>query len=233
MLDFGRFRVLTFDCYGTLIAWETGLFSALKPILAAHGKELGDAKILELYGTLEAAAEHGEYLAYKDVLASVVCGFGRELGFEPAEAEIGSLARSIGNWPPFPDTANALLLLQDRFRLAIISNIDDDLFSLTAPKLGVPFDSVITAQQARCYKPCLEIFQLAQSRLRVQASEWLHVGQSIYHDVLPAQSLGISTVWVNRSSPRRGVGAVKPAAGTPNLEVPDLKTLADLAIQRS
>jgi 2-haloacid dehalogenase len=230
MLDFSRFRVLTFDCYGTLIAWETGIFSALKPILAAHGQQLSDSKILELYGTLEAAAEQGEYLRYKDVLSSVARGFGSECGFTPTEAEVRSLAQSIANWPAFPDTADALRRLQSRYRLAIISNIDDDLFSLTAPKLGVKFADVITAEQAGCYKPCLEIFRRAQSRLKIQPGEWLHVGQSIYHDVLPAQSLGISTVWVNRASPRAGVGAVKPAAGKPDVEVPDLKTLADMAL---
>lgn len=230
MLDFSHFRAFTFDCYGTLIAWESGIFSAIKPVLAAHGKQVGDAELLEIYGELEAAAEHGEYASYRQVLESVMRGFGRKLGFTPTEDEVRSLPESIGNWPAFPDTAEALQRLKSRYRLAILSNIDDDLFAMTAPKLGVQFDAVITAQQARCYKPCREMFLRAQERLKIQPEHWLHVGQSIYHDVLPAQSLGVATVWVNRASPRAGVGAVKPAKGKPDLEVAGLKTLADVAL---
>ncbi len=119
--------------------------------------------------------------------------------------------------------------LKNRYQLAVISNIDDDLFASTAPKLEVEFDHVITAQQAHCYKPCTNIFKLAQDRIGVPPEQWLHVGQSIYHDVIPAKSVGIATVWVNRPSPRPGAGAAKAASGAPDLEVPNLSTLADLA----
>ena len=226
MIDFTRPRVLTFDCYGTLIDWETGIFSALHPILAAHGKQMTDSALLELYSELELKAEQGEYLPYRDVLQSVVRGFGERLGFVPTEAEARSLPESLRTWQPFPDTVEALRKLKGRYRLAIISNIDDDLFASTAPKLGVAFDHVITAQQARCYKPGAKIFKLAQDRIGVQPEHWLHVGQSIYHDVIPAKSLGISTVWVNRSSPRPGAGATKAASGKPDLEVSNLADLA-------
>jgi 2-haloacid dehalogenase len=229
MLDFRKFELLTFDCYGTLINWEQGIFSALRPILHAHGKQLADAEILEIYGDLEVAAEAGSYRSYRDVLGDVVRGFGQKLGFVPSAAEVSALPDSIANWPPFADTVAALSDLKPHYKLVIISNIDDALFALTAPKLGVKFDDVITAQQGGCYKPCLEIFRLAQKQCGVDPSKWLHVGQSIYHDVLPAKSLGFSTVWVNRASPRSGIGAVKPATGKPDLEVPDMRTLADLA----
>lgn len=229
MLDFARFSVITFDCYGTLIDWESGIFSALRPILAAHGKQIDDARLLELYAELEAHAEQGEYRAYREVLQSVVRGFGRRLGFQPAEAETSSLPDSIANWRPFADTVDALRKLASRFRLVILSNIDDALFATTAPKLGVTFDHVITAQQARCYKPCQEMFRLAQERIGVGKDRWLHAGQSLYHDVVPAKSLGISTVWVNRVSPRPGAGAAKAASGVPDLEVSSLASLAQLA----
>lgn len=229
MLDFASFRLLTFDCYGTLIDWEGGIFSVLRPMLAAHGKDISDSALLELYGELEAEAEAGDYSSYRSVLQRVVRGMGRPLGFDPSEAEARALPESIGNWQPFPDTVESLRRLAKRYKLAILSNIDDDLFALTAPKLGVAFDHVITAQQARCYKPCLKLFQMAEQRCGEPRSAWLHVGQSIYHDVIPAQSLGISTVRVNRPSPRRGIGAVKAATGKPDLEVTDLKTLAELA----
>jgi 2-haloacid dehalogenase len=229
MLDFTRFKVLTFDCYGTMIDWETGIFSALRPILARHEKKITDCEVLDLYSELEASAEQGEFRRYRDVLQSVVHGFGERLGFSPTNAELRSLPESLANWPPFPDTVEALRQLKRRCQLAVISNVDDDLFATTAPKLGVAFDQVITAQQAGCYKPCVGIFELAEDRIGVSREHWLHVGQSIYHDVIPAQSLGIATVWVNRPSPRPGAGAAKTAAAKPDLEIPDLRTLAEIA----
>jgi len=229
MLDLTRFKVLTFDCYGTMIDWETGIFSALRPILAAHGKKISDSALLELYSAVEASAEQGEFLPYRDVLQSVVRGFGERLGFLPTDSEVRTLPESLANWQPFPDTVEALRKLKGRYQLAVISNVDDDLFASTAPKLGVAFDHVITAQQARCYKPCVRIFELAEERIAVSREQWLHVGQSIYHDVIPAQSLGIATVWVNRPSPRPGAGAATSAAGKPDLEVSNLQALAKLA----
>ena len=227
MLDFSRFSVLTFDCYGTVIDWETGIFSALRPILVAHNKRLTDIALLELYSELELAAEQKQdFLNYRDVLESVVGGFGEQLGFAPSTAEMRSLPESLSNWQPFSDTVGALRALKQHYKLAVISNIDDDLFALTAPKLGVTFDYVITAQQARCYKPCRKIFGLARERMGVHPDKWLHVGQSIYHDVIPAQSLGISTVWVNRPSPGMGAGATKAVTGKPDLEVASLAELA-------
>jgi len=228
MLDLVRFKVLTFDCYGTMIDWESGIFSALRPILTAHDKKITDSALLELYSALESSAEQGEFLCYRDVLQSVVRGLGERLGFLPTDAEVRSLPESLARWQPFPDTVEALRKLKSQHQLAVISNVDDDLFAATAPKLGVAFDHVITAQQARCYKPCVRMFALAEERIGVSRERWLHVGQSIYHDVIPAQSLGIATVWVNRPSPRPGAGAAKAAAGKPNLEVPDLQTLAKL-----
>jgi 2-haloacid dehalogenase len=230
MLDFSRFQILTFDCYGTLIDWESGIFSALRPVLSAHGVTISDAHLLELYGELEAEAESGEYSTYSTVLQSVVRNFGKRLEFEASDAEARSLPESIAAWKPFPDTVESLRRLKSRYKLAVLSNIDDGLFALTAPKLGIAFDHVVTAQQAGCYKPCQKLFQLAQQRCGMPPEAWLHVGQSIYHDVIPAQSLGISTVWVNRVSPRTNAGAVKSVPGKPDLEVPDLKTLAELAL---
>jgi 2-haloacid dehalogenase len=226
MLDFNRFDVLTFDCYGTLINWEDGILRCLHRILAAHGKEKDDATILQLYGDFEASAERGEYRRYREVLQSVVRQFGERLGFAPTDQEACSLPESLKEWKPWPDTVTALQELQSRFRLAIVSNVDDDLFAATRPQLRAEFDQVITAQQAGAYKPSLKIFELALSRVGVPAHRVLHVGQSLYHDVLPAQSLGVATVWVNRPSVRTGVGAVKAAEGRPDLQVSSLAELA-------
>jgi 2-haloacid dehalogenase len=226
MLDFSRFEILTFDCYGTLINWEEGILRCLHRILTAHGKDRDDAAILQLYGDFEAQAELGEYRRYREVLQSVVRKFGERLDFAPTEEEIRSLPESLQEWKPWPDTVAALRKLKQRFQLAIISNVDDDLFAATRPQLGVEFDQIITAQQAGAYKPSLKIFELALSRVGVPAHRVLHVGQSVYHDVIPAQSLGLATVWVNRPSARSGVGAVKAVEGNPDLQVANMAELA-------
>jgi 2-haloacid dehalogenase len=230
MVDFSRFEILTFDCYGTLINWEDGILGCLHRVLAAHGIAADDATILRLYGDFEASAEQGEYCCYRDVLHSVVRQFGEHFGFSPSEAETSSLPESLGAWKPWPDTVEALRKLKSRFQLAIVSNVDDGLFAATRPQLGVEFDQIITAQQARSYKPSLKIFELALRRIGVPVHRVLHVGQSIYHDVVPAQSLGFATVWVNRSSKRSGVGAVKAAEAKPDLQVSSLEELASAAV---
>ena len=232
MLDFSRFEILTFDCYGTLIHWEDGILRCVRRILAAHGKDIGDATILQLYGEFEASAEQGEYRRYREVLESVVRQFGEQLGFTPTDQEANSLAESLKEWKPWPDTVQALRELQNRFRLAIISNVDDDLFAATRPQLGVGFSQITTAQQAQAYKPSLKIFNLALSRVGVPAQRVLHVGQSLYHDVVPAKSLGLATVWVNRPSARSGVGAVKAAEARPDLQVHSLAELANACAQQ-
>src|SRR6202171_1554688 len=231
MLDFSRFEILTFDCYGTLINWEAGLLPALHRILSAHGKKIDDSALLKLYGDFEQLCEQGEFHPYREVLESVVRRFGAQLGFSPTDEEAHSLADSLASWKPWPDAVAALHQLKSRFRLAILSNVDDDLFAATLPQLEVEFDEVITAQQARAYKPSLKIFELALARIKVPAHRVLHVGQSIYHDVTPTQALGLAAVWVNRPSARPGVGAVKATKGKPDLEVSSLAELAAAAEQ--
>ena len=231
MLDFSRFEILTFDCYGTLINWESGILSALHRILSAHGKQIDDAALLKLYGDFEQLSEQGEFHPYRQVLESVVRRLGAQLGFSPTAEEAHSLSDSLPSWQPWPDTVAALRQLSIRYRLAILSNVDDDLFATTRPKLGVEFAEVITAQQAQAYKPSLKIFDLALSRINAPAHRVLHVGQSIYHDVIPAQALGLATVWVNRPSARPGVGAVKAAEAKPDLEVSSLAELAAVTVQ--
>ena len=228
MFNFSGFQVLTFDCYGTLIDWESGILGALRPVLAAHGKNISDAGLLATYGELEAEAEQGGYRAYREVLQSVVRGLGARLGFSPSESEARSLPDSLTNWRPFPDTVEALRRLKARYRLAVISNIDDDLFAGSARQLAVAFDFVVTAQQARCYKPDHRIFNLALDRIGVAPEAILHCAQSIYHDVAPANALGLASVWVHRPSQRPGAGATRPASAKPDLEVSSLKMLADV-----
>jgi 2-haloacid dehalogenase len=225
-MDFSGFTTISFDCYGTLIDWESGILPVLRTLLANHGQSLPDADILELYGECEAEAESGQYQSYREVLRSVVRAFAHRFHFKASSEEIHSLHESVRAWRPFPDTVAALHELQRRYKLVVISNIDDDLFAETRKHLDVEFGAVITAEQARSYKPSINNFQMALSRLTISPDRLLHAAQSIYHDVVPARSLGISTVWVKRKSARPGVGAVRASVGHPDFEVPDLASLA-------
>jgi len=230
MLDFRPFQFLTFDCYGTLIDWESGLLPVLRRVLSNHGKSCDDSTLLKLYGDFEAAAEEeAPFRPYREVLRQVVHRFGDQFGFKASEQEKSLLPDSLPDWQPWPDTVAALRQLSRRFQLCIISNVDDDLFARTRPKLEVDFYRVITAQQARAYKPSRAIFELALQRIGPQPGALLHVGQSLYHDVIPAQELGLPAVWVNRPSARSGVGAVKAVAAVPDLEVSSLADLARMA----
>jgi 2-haloacid dehalogenase len=232
LLNFSQFEYLTFDCYGTLVNWEAGILAALRRILSAHRVELADEGILRLYGECEAEAEAGDFKIYRKILEGVVESFGRKLEFSPSVAEIQSLPNSLQNWPPFPDTVAALQQLHARYKLAIISNTDDDLFASTAKLLQVPFDAVITAQQARSYKPSFNNFQLALQRIGLPKEKILHVAQSLYHDIVPTRTLGWKNVWVNRRKNQPGPGATVPASFDPDLEVTSLQALADLAAPR-
>ena len=189
-MDFSGFTTISFDCYGTLIDWESGILPVLRTLLGNHGQSLPDAALLELYGEFEAEAESGPYQSYRDVLQAVVRAFANRLHFEASSAEIRSLGESVRAWPPFPDTVRALHELQKRYKLAVISNIDDDLFAETRKHLGVEFDGVITAERARSYKPSINNFQIALRTLALSPDRLLHAAQSIYHDVVPARSLG-------------------------------------------
>jgi len=227
-LDPAAFDALTFDCYGTLVDWESGILAAIRPVLAAHGFRMDDEEIHSLYAAFEQRAEAGEYRRYRDVLRAVMQEFSRRLGFQPREREFDCLARSMPDWPPFPDTSRALASLRRRYRLFVLSNVDDDLFALTAPRLGVEMDGIVTAQQLRVYKPSHAFFRDAFARTGVPRERILHVAQSLFHDVAPVAELGLATVWVNRRRGSKGAGATPPAAALPDVEVKDLDELDGL-----
>jgi len=228
MLDFNRFTLLTFDCYGTLIDWEKGILDAVRPVLERSGVEADDDKVLETYAAAEAKQEQGDYVRYELVLRMVMAEMSLRLGFDASPEEVLALPLSIERWKPFPDTVDALRKLKKRYKLAVVSNTDDRLFAATAKHLGTAFDWVVTAEQARAYKPSPRIFDYALAQFGIARKQILHVAQSVYHDIAPARSLGIATVWVNRRKGRRGAGATPPATATPDVEVADLRSLADL-----
>jgi 2-haloacid dehalogenase len=228
-IDFGAFDVLTFDCYGTLIDWESGLLAAIRPVVEAHGISATDDELLETYARHESELETGEYLRYRELLGRALEGIGRDLGFEPTRAEIAAIGGSVGDWPAFGDSAEALARLHGRYKLAPITNCDDDLFAMSAKRLGVDFDWVITAQQARSYKPSPRNFELAFETIDAPRERILHVAQSLFHDHVTAKRLGMTTVWIDRRQGRPGSGATPPVEAEPDLTLPDLRSLADLA----
>ena len=164
MIDFKNFTHLTFDCYGTLIDWETGILTAVRPVLACHGVALPDAQTLQLYAKYEAAQEAGPYQTYRTVLRNVMAQIATDAGFQPTAAEADALPDSVGQWPPFADTVAALKRLKTRYKLVIISNIDDAMFAASNQLLQVDFDAIITAQQVGSYKPAHQNFRAALQR---------------------------------------------------------------------
>jgi 2-haloacid dehalogenase len=155
-------------------------------------------------------------------------GFGERLGFDAVDDELTHMSVSVVHWPPFSDTSAALKRLLQRYKLVIVSNIDDDLFAHSARLMNIQFDDVITAQQCGSYKPSLNNFEVALKRIGLPKEQVLHVAQSLFHDHVPAKKLGLTTAWVNRRKGKRGSGATPPAEAAPDLEVSDLKSLANI-----
>ena len=225
-MDPNRFTHLTFDCYGTLIDWETGILAALLPLFQRRG--VTPEQILQRYVFHEARLEGMAWRPYRQVLAEVSVAMAADFQTELTEAEAVSLTESVANWPPFTDTVGALRRLKDRYKLVIVSNVDDDLFAATARRLEVPFDDVITAQQVRSYKPAPAHFHEALRRMDTRATDVLHVAQSLYHDHEPAKRLGFHTAWVRRPS-RLPVTGLAPASSVQaDLEVTTLDELVRL-----
>jgi 2-haloacid dehalogenase len=228
-LDFDRFDALTFDCYGTLIDWETGILSALGAILGPRGARADDDALLEAFARHEARLEGGPYRRYREVLGLALRGIGEERGVAPSDAEVATFGGAVVEWPPFADSAAALASLKTRFRLGVITNCDDDLFAASNRGLGVRFHWVVTAQQVGSYKPDERNFELALARIGLPRERILHVAQSLYHDHVPARRLGLATAWIDRRHGRQGFGATPPAEAAPDLTVPDMATFAALA----
>ena len=224
MIDFDDIEWVSFDCYGTLVDWETGISVAVGEVLRTRGIVKSRAEVLALYALIEPGVQDsGSFIEYRRVLRAVMASIGEELGFECTEPELDCLVDTLSNWPVFPEVVDALRKLKERYRLAVISNVDDDLFAGTARALGVDFDAVITAEQVGSYKPNLRNFNFASVRMGVNAKRWLHIAESLFHDVAPANRLGIKSVWVNRAG--RG-GGTRVVDAAPDLVVPDLAALA-------
>jgi 2-haloacid dehalogenase len=225
-VDFRAYEVLTFDCYGTLIDWETGLVAALREALPGAA-DAADDELLETYARHEAEAEKPPYRSYRAVLAAGVRGVADDLGLTVAGDAVARFAESVRDWPAFPDSAEALARLHERLRLGVITNCDSDLFAASSERLGTDFDWVVTAEAARAYKPALAGFELAFATIPAPRERILHVAQSLFHDHVPAKRLGLTTVWIDRRHDRPGSGATPPAEAAPDATYPSMQAFAD------
>jgi 2-haloacid dehalogenase len=227
--DLARFEVLTFDCYGTLIDWETGILQALR-VIRPDGWGVPDETLLERFAAHEAAAESGDYISYREVLRRTLHGMAGDIGADVSPSDADRFAESVADWPPFGDSPGALGRLATTYRLGVLTNCDDDLFEVSRRRLGVRFDWVITAERVRSYKPRTKHFEVALAEIPVQPSGILHVAQSLYHDHVPAQAMGLATAWIDRRTGRSGTGATPPADAEPDLVFPTLAAFTEAAV---
>jgi len=230
--DLTRFKALTFDCYGTLIDWEAGILGALEPWAERHGVALRGDALLDAFARVESAiqtAAPGKL--YTDVLHDVLLALARSNGLTAQDDEARGFAASISDWPAFPDSADALGYLKQHYALVILSNVDRTSFAHSNAKLGIELDLIVTAEDVGSYKPNLAHFERAFADLAARGitrAEILHVAQSLFHDIAPANRLALPCVWVDRRHYRPGAGATPPSDATPDLRVTSLGALARL-----
>lgn len=210
------YKALSFDCYGTLIDWETGLWRAVEGWFARHGATVDRDRLLQTYGRLESEAEHADPEAlYADILVRVHKGLCEAFGVPVSAGQDRRFAASIADWPPFPDTREALQALKRRYRLIILSNVDKASFAGTRKQLGVDFDAVLTAEEIGSYKPDLANFRYLIARvgeMGIDQGDLLHCAQSLFHDHRPAKEMGLATAWIDRRHDQGGGGATPAVA---------------------
>ena len=214
------FDYVTFDCYGTLIDWESGIRDAFRIAAARDGIALDSDAVLRAYAAIEPDVEQETFRSYRDVLAVTAARVAHFLGWPMERQRAFFLAESLPAWPPFSDTNSALERLRKAgYRLGILSNVDDDLLAMTRKHFTVDFAFCVTAQQVRSYKPAPGHF--ISARERIGGASWLHAAQSNFHDIIPTNALGISNAWINRKHEQSLPG------GVPGREFADMKGLAD------
>lgn len=232
MIDFSKYRVLTFDCYGTLIDWERGITELVQPWLAKLDPQLPPRLLLSSFALMQAKFQQVQpVLLYPDVLRRTWGDIEGTFGWPVDPTHADAFAQSVGSWPPFADTVDSLRYFERHYRLAILSNVDNASLHKTLNLLQVPFTLTVTAQDARTYKPSLALFNQAIAMLDdmgIGRDEILHIGQSKHHDVNPGRQLGLTTVWVDRRHDRQGSGATLLTEAEPHLTVTSLAELVAL-----
>lgn len=225
------FSTLTFDCYGTLIDWETGIWNALAPL--ARKAKLGREAALEAFSLVETAQEHATpALKYSSLLETVHAHLANDWGIASKAAEHEAFGQSVPDWPAFPDSAAALKYLKKHYKLVILSNVDRKSFAASNKKLGVTFDAIYTAEDIGSYKPDPRNFEYLLKHLKrdlgVSKDEVLHTAQSLHHDHVPATKAGLARAWIDRRFGREGSGATKKVAKPPKVHF-HFKSMAELA----
>lgn len=207
------FSVLTFDCYGTLIDWETGIFRALSPWLERAGVDLERDQVLEAFAQTESAQQAATpAMRYADLLAEVHRGLAERFGIAPDLAAAKQFGASVKDWPAFPDSAEALAYLKRHYQLVILSNVDRASFAPSNAKLGVTFDAIYTAEDIGSYKPDPRNFSYLLSHLAergIAKGKILHTAESLFHDHIPAKQVGLATCWIHRRAGTQGHGATR------------------------
>jgi 2-haloacid dehalogenase len=209
------FKALTFDCYGTLIDWESGITAAFRPWLEQNGRSAPDEAVLTVFSETEGPQQEATpALPYPQLLARVHETMSRSFGIGPDAAAAEAFGQSVPDWPAFPDSAEALAYLKQHFRLVILSNVDRASFSKSNERLGVAFDLICTAEDIGSYKPDPRNFAYLLERLEelgLGQGDILHTAESLHHDLLPAQRLGLATCWIHRRHAKGGFGATRAA----------------------
>ena len=208
------FKVLTFDCYGTLIDWETGIINALRPLLRQAPVGHTRDQVLANFARHETAQEaETPGMIYSELLGRVHRRLAEEWGIAASEADHLAFGGSVGDWPAFADTAGSLSYLKGFHKLVILSNVDRKSFVRTLRRLGVAFDAVYTAEDIGSYKPDLGNFRYMIGALKRSGHaerDILHIAQSLFHDHAPANAVGLRSVWIDRQKDAAGSGATPP-----------------------
>lgn len=215
-----RLTHLTFDCYGTLIDWRKGIERELARALG--GVRLGGPALLSAYVEAEKAQE-STYKRYSEVLRGTVNSMSGVLGVSVPDAAAREFASSVPRWPAFPDTAEFLHEMGARgFKRYILSNVDNDLLEETIRRHGLDVDGFVTAEEVGSYKPRPGHWERFFQKTGARRDGLLHVAQSVYHDIIPAGTMGLATAWVNRYQ------EPMPKAASPTFVTDSLAHLADL-----
>ncbi|SDR43113.1 2-haloacid dehalogenase/putative hydrolase of the HAD superfamily [Rhizobiales bacterium GAS191] len=219
-MQLGDFKVLTFDCYGTLIDWESGMIAALKPLTDKVRGELTRDAILAAHAKHESAQQRQTPAKlYRDLLSVVYKRLSEEWGVPAAWEECLEYGRSVRNWPAFEDSPAALQYLKAHYKLVILSNVDNESFAHSNARLGVTFDAVLTAEDIGSYKPSPRNFEYMLEKLGgcgIAKTEILHTAESLFHDHGPANAFGLSSCWIHRRHAQQGFGATMDPATTPH-----------------
>ncbi|HMP89620.1 MAG TPA: HAD-IA family hydrolase [Kiritimatiellia bacterium] len=227
---FQQIRAISFDCYGTLIDWEEGICRAMLQWADDIGISISREEILSLYSRFEPEEQLGEYRTYREILYSVQKRFAGHYRVSLKPNHQLLLAQSLADWEPFADTNQALQRLAKQYKLAVISNIDHDLFAGTRAKLEPVIDCLVTAEDVSAYKPAHRNFEKALEKMGLERSRLLHVAESLYHDIKPCNDLGIRCVWVNRRSRSMSVGATRLETARPDAVVESLAEFVEAIV---